>query len=31
MDIQKNKIINYLKKLGVELELGGLIYAICEL
>lgn len=31
MDIQKNKIINYLKKIGVEHELGGLIYAICEL
>ncbi|MDO4756534.1 MAG: hypothetical protein Q4A54_09330 [Parabacteroides sp.] len=31
MDIQKNKIIEILRKMGVEHELGGLIYAICEL
>lgn len=31
MDIQKNKIIGILRKMGAEHELGGLIYAICEL
>ncbi len=31
MDIKNNKIIMLLSTLGVDYELGGLIYAICEL
>lgn len=31
MDIQNNKIIMLLRTLGIDYELGGLIYAICEL
>lgn len=31
MDIQNNKIIVLLRTMGLDYELGGLIYAICEL
>ena len=31
MDILNNKIIMLLRSLGIDYELGGLIYAICEL